>query len=112
MTGSGPVPPAARPLQSFAAVLMRKDPPFDMEYVYTTYLLEIAEAQGARVFNRPRALRDYNEKLAIAKFPELIVPTLVTRDAGAAARVHRRAGRRNPEAARRHGRNINIPRPQ
>jgi len=70
-----------RPLNSFAAVVMRKDPPFDMEYVYSTYLLETAEAQGALVFNRPRALRDYNEKLAIAKFPEFIVPTLVTRDA-------------------------------
>jgi glutathione synthase len=72
--------PAIRPLQSFAAVLMRKDPPFDMEYVYSTYLLEAAESQGALVFNRPRALRDYNEKLAIAKFPDFIVPTLVTRD--------------------------------
>jgi glutathione synthase len=72
---------AVRPLQSFAAVLMRKDPPFDMEYVYSTYLLEVAEAHGALVFNRPRALRDYNEKLAIAKFAEFIVPTLVTRDA-------------------------------
>jgi glutathione synthase len=49
---------------------MRKDPPFDMEYVYSTYLLEAAEAQGARVFNRPRAIRDYNEKMAIAKFRE------------------------------------------
>jgi len=72
--------PVMRPLQSFSAVLMRKDPPFDMEYVYSTYLLEEAEAKGARVFNRPRALRDYNEKLAIAKFTEFIVPTLVTRD--------------------------------
>jgi glutathione synthase len=72
---------ALRPLGSFAAVLMRKDPPFDMDYVYTTYLLETAETQGALVFNRPRALRDYNEKLAIAKFTEFIVPTLVTRDA-------------------------------
>ena len=69
-----------RPLESFAAVLMRKDPPFDMEYVYSTYLLEAAEARGARVFNRPRALRDYNEKMAIARFAEFIVPTLVTRD--------------------------------
>jgi glutathione synthase len=69
-----------RPLESFAAVLMRKDPPFDMEYVYSTYLLETAEARGARVFNRPRALRDYNEKMAIAKFTEFIVPTLVSRD--------------------------------
>jgi glutathione synthase len=70
-----------RPLESFAAVLMRKDPPFDMEYVYSTYLLETAEARGARVFNRPRALRDYNEKMAIAKFTDFIVPTLVSRDA-------------------------------
>ena len=69
-----------RPLESFAAVLMRKDPPFDMEYVYSTYLLETAEARGARVFNRPRALRDYNEKMAIAKFSDFIVPTLVSRD--------------------------------
>ena len=70
-----------RRLADFAAVLMRKDPPFDMEYVYSTYLLEAAEREGARVFNRPRAIRDYNEKLAIAAFREFIAPTLVTRDA-------------------------------
>jgi glutathione synthase len=70
-----------RPLASFAAVLMRKDPPFDMEYVYSTYLLEAAEGEGARIFNRPRAIRDHNEKMAIAKFTEFIAPTLVTRDA-------------------------------
>ena len=46
---------------------MRKDPPFDMEYVYSTYLLECAEREGARIFNRPRAIRDNNEKLAIAQ---------------------------------------------
>ena len=73
--------PEVRRLRDFAAVLMRKDPPFDMEYVYTTYLLETAEGEGARVFNRPRAIRDHNEKLAIAKFAEFIAPTLVTRDA-------------------------------
>ena len=67
------------PLQNFGAVLMRKDPPFDMEYVYSTYLLELAEAQGARVFNRPRAIRDYNEKMAIARFPRFTAPSLVTR---------------------------------
>jgi glutathione synthase len=67
------------PLERFDAVLMRKDPPFDMEYIYSTYLLELAEAQGARVFNRPRALRDFNEKLAIAKFNEFTAPSLVTR---------------------------------
>ncbi|HEX6137230.1 MAG TPA: glutathione synthase [Casimicrobiaceae bacterium] len=73
--------PEERPLRSFGAVLMRKDPPFDMEYVYSTYLLEAAEREGARVFNRPRAVRDYNEKMAIADFPDFIAPTLVTRDA-------------------------------
>src|SRR5881396_837336 len=73
--------PAMRPLQSFAAVLMRKDPPFDMEYVYSTYLLEAAEREGARVYNRPRAIRDHNEKMAIAQFREFTAPTLVTRDA-------------------------------
>jgi glutathione synthase len=75
--------PAVRRLADFAAVLMRKDPPFDMEYVYTTYLLEAAEREGARVFNRPRAIRDHNEKFAIAQFAEFIAPTLVTRDADA-----------------------------
>ncbi|MFO1303090.1 MAG: glutathione synthase [Burkholderiales bacterium] len=71
-----------RELKDFSAVVMRKDPPFDMEYVYSTYLLECAEREGARVFNRPRAIRDHNEKLAIAKFQEFTSPTLVTRDMG------------------------------
>lgn len=71
--------PQEMPLQEFDAVLMRKDPPFDMEYVYSTYLLELAENQGARVINSPRAIRDHNEKLAIAKFPQFTAPTLVTR---------------------------------
>jgi len=74
-------PAEDRPLHSFAAVLMRKDPPFDMEYLYATYLLEAAERTGARVFNRPRSIRDYNEKFAIAEFREFVAPTLVTRDA-------------------------------
>ena len=73
--------PTVTPLKDFGVVLMRKDPPFDMEYVYSTYLLELAEQQGARVVNKPRAVRDYNEKLAIAKFPEFITPTLVARNA-------------------------------
>jgi glutathione synthase len=68
------------PLEKFDAVMMRKDPPFDMEYIYSTYLLELAEKQGARVINSPRAVRDNNEKLAIAKFPQFTVPSLVTRD--------------------------------
>ena len=71
--------PAMTPLKNFGAVLMRKDPPFDMEYVYSTYLLELAEAQGARVFNRPRSIRDWNEKLSVARFPQFAPPTVVTR---------------------------------
>ena len=70
------------------AVLMRKDPPFDSEYFYATHLLERAEREGARVFNKPRALRDHPEKLAILEFPEFIAPTLVTRDAGEIRRFH------------------------
>ena len=58
-------------LADFDRVMMRKDPPFDQEYYYATLLLERAEAEGARVVNRPRALRDWNEKLAILRFPQL-----------------------------------------
>ena len=72
-------PPAELPLTAFDAVLMRKDPPFDMEYVYSTYLLELAESEGARIVNRPRAVRDHNEKMAIGKFARFTAPTLVTR---------------------------------
>jgi glutathione synthase len=71
--------PAWRHLSDFDVTLMRKDPPFDMEYIYSTYLLELAEEQGARIFNRPAAIRDFNEKLSTAKFPEFMPPTLVTR---------------------------------
>ena len=70
----------ARALAEFDAVLMRKDPPFDSEYFYATHLLQRAEADGARVFNSPRALRDHPEKLAIMEFPQFIGPTLVTRE--------------------------------
>ncbi len=59
-------------------ILMRKDPPFDMEYVYSTYLLEAMEKEGCRVFNRPQSIRDFNEKIAITKYPQFIVPTIVT----------------------------------
>jgi glutathione synthase len=67
------------PLQAFGATLMRKDPPFDMEFVSSTWLLSEAERQGARVFNSPRALRDHNEKFAIAEFSRWTVPSLVAR---------------------------------
>jgi len=70
-----------RALKEFDAVIMRKDPPFDSEYFYATHLLEQAEREGARVFNKPAALRDHPEKLAIMEFPQFTSPTLVTRDA-------------------------------
>ena len=68
-------------LADFDAVLMRKDPPFDMEYVASTWLLEQATREGARVFNDPRAVRNHNEKLAILEFPQFTAPTIVTRRA-------------------------------
>jgi glutathione synthase len=71
---------AGRALASFGAVLMRKDPPFDLEYVTSTWLLSAAEREGARVFNAPGAVRDHNEKIAIAEFPQFVAPTLVTRE--------------------------------
>ncbi len=76
------------PLAGFGAVIMRKDPPFDSEYFYATHLLEQGERDGAKVFNKPRALRDHPEKLAILEFPDFIGPTLVTRDAGDIKRFH------------------------
>jgi len=69
-----------RALTRFAAVLMRKDPPFDLEYVASTWLLSAAVREGARVFNAPDAIRDHNEKLAIAEFARFVAPTLVTRE--------------------------------
>lgn len=67
-------------LHEAGAVLMRKDPPFDTEYLYATHLLTQAEREGARVFNRAQALREHPEKLAILEFPQFITPTLVSSD--------------------------------
>ena len=77
-----------RALRDFTAVVMRKDPPFDSEYFYATHLLEQAEREGARVFNKPRALRDHPEKLAIMEFAQFCGPTLVTRSAADIKRFH------------------------
>jgi glutathione synthase len=74
---------AVRDLGTIDAVLMRKDPPFDMEYICTTYLLERAEQAGALVVNRPQGLRDMNEKAYTAWFPDCCAPTLITRDMAA-----------------------------
>jgi glutathione synthase len=84
LTGAKPVwvdpgEPERRALAAFDAVIMRKDPPFDAEYIYATHLLEQAEREGARVFNRPAALRDHPEKLAVMEFADHAAPTLVTR---------------------------------
>jgi len=70
------------PLSELDVILMRKDPPFDNEYLYATQLLSIAESQGVMVVNRPQALRDANEKLASTWFPQCTPPTLVTREPG------------------------------
>ena len=75
-------------LKSFSAVLMRTDPPFDIEYLNTTWLLSAAVRQGAKVFNDPAAVRDHSEKLSITEFPELIPPTLVTRELSAVEAFH------------------------
>ncbi|MEW6342203.1 MAG: glutathione synthase [Pseudomonadota bacterium] len=83
---------ATRTLKSFGAILMRKDPPFDMEYVTSTWLLELAERGGARIFNKPQAIRDHSEKLAIGEFPQFVAPTLVTRDAARLRAFHAEHG--------------------
>ena len=72
--------PFTAPLSTVDAVIMRKDPPFDMEYVYSTYMLERAVEQGARVYNNPAAIRNHNEKFSITAYPELTTDVLVTRD--------------------------------
>src|SRR5690606_23574167 len=76
-------------VSEFDAVVMRKDPPFDMEYLYSTHLLELAEQQGAKVFNSGAAIRNHPEKLAITEFNEFTTPTLVTRDMARLRAFHR-----------------------
>ena len=80
-------------LADFDAILMRKDPPFDTEYIYATYILERAEIGGALVVNRPQGLRDMNEKVYTAWFPECCAPTLITRDMPAMHAFLREHGR-------------------
>ena len=71
---------AQQALADFDAVLMRKDPPFDSEFFYATHMLSQAEREGAKVFNKPAALRDHPEKMAVMEFPEVLGPTLITRN--------------------------------
>ena len=74
--------PQRIPAKELDVILMRKDPPFDMQYIHSTYLLELAEAEGVLVVNKPQTLRDANEKLFTAWFPQCCPPTLVSRDMG------------------------------
>ena len=86
--------PVEAPLaDSLDVLLMRKDPPFDQEYLYSTYLLELAEADGLKVVNRPGSIRDANEKLFAAWFPQCTPPTLVSRDMGLIRRFLAEHGR-------------------
>lgn len=73
-------------------ILMRKDPPFDNEYIYSTYILEAAQAQGALVVNDPRSLRDCNEKIFATQFPQCCPPVLVSRDMPRLREFHRTQG--------------------
>ncbi|MGJ7495127.1 glutathione synthase [Variovorax sp. RT4R15] len=81
-------PRRSAPLHGFDAILMRKDPPFDAEYIYATHLLGQAEREGARVFNKPASLREHPEKLAVMEFQQFTSPTLVTRDPAAVRAFH------------------------
>ncbi|MDE2137319.1 MAG: glutathione synthase [Gammaproteobacteria bacterium] len=81
------------PLAALDCLLMRKDPPFDTEYIYSTYILERAQGAGVLVVNRPQGLRDMNEKVYTAWFPQCCAPTLVTRDMGVMAAFLREHGR-------------------
>jgi glutathione synthase len=81
------------PLAALDCLLMRKDPPFDTEYIYTTYILERAAEAGVLVVNRPQGLRDMNEKVYTAWFPQCCAPTVVTRDMGVMGAFLREHGR-------------------
>jgi len=85
--------PVVEPLGAIDCLMMRKDPPFDTEYIYSSYILERAEVQGALVVNRPQGLRDMNEKVYTAWFPQCCAPTLVTRDMGEMGAFLREHGR-------------------
>jgi glutathione synthase len=73
---------STEPLGAFGCILMRKDPPFDMEFIYSTYILDRAQEQGALVVNQPQGLRDMNEKMYTAWFPQCCAPTLISRSLG------------------------------
>lgn len=81
-----------RPLREMDAVLMRKDPPFDNQYIYSTYILEQAEQDGCLVVNKPQSLRDFNEKIFATRFPQCCPPVLVSRDSKHLREFHQTHG--------------------
>lgn len=91
-------------LTDFDAVIMRTDPPFNMQYLYATQLLTLAEQQGAKVFNSGQSMRDFNEKLAILNFSAFIAPTIVNTRAADVRAFFSRTRRYYREALRWHGR--------
>jgi glutathione synthase len=80
--------PSHLALSTFDVIMMRKDPPFDNEYIYSTYILEVAESQGTLIINKPQSLRDCNEKIFATQFPQCCPPVLVTRDAVLLKKFH------------------------
>tara|TARA_A100001037_G_scaffold42772_1_gene33752 strand:- start:15169 stop:16170 length:1002 start_codon:yes stop_codon:yes gene_type:complete len=84
--------PALTPLASLDVIMMRKDPPFDMEYIYSTYILERAEAEGVRVVNNPQAIRDCNEKFFATAYPQCCPPLVVSRSEDVLRDFHRQHG--------------------
>ena len=77
-----------KPLDELDIVLMRRDPPFDMDYIYTTYMLELAEMAGTLVINQPQSLRDANEKFFINNFPQCCVPMLISSSSNPVSYTH------------------------
>ena len=99
-------------LDELDIILMRKDPPFDNQYVYATYILEAAEQRGTLVVNRCRSLRDCNEKVFATRFPQCCPPVLVSGDKTRLKDFPRRARRRHFQAPGRHGGRLDISRAQ
>ncbi|MGU0055781.1 ATP-grasp domain-containing protein [Enterobacter hormaechei] len=96
-------------LADLNVILMRKDPPFDAEYIYSTYILERAEEKGSLIVNKPQSLRDCNEKLYTAWFSDLTPETLVTRSKTQLKEFWQKKRRHHHETAGRHGRRVDLP---
>ena len=107
-TGSPWLQAPPKTLAELDVVLMRKDPPFDTEYIYSTYILERAEAAGVLVVNRPQGLRDMNEKVYTAWFPQCCAPTLITRDMADMGAFLREHGKVVVQAPGWHGRPLDL----